>query len=261
MLVPIDGPLTNACVIQNGRPPADFRPAGRKEPFILTAGRLWDGAKNVSTLAAIAPRLSWPVVAAGDARGPTGGTRAAGGLRMLGPLDAGDLAGWMGRAAIFASPARYEPFGLAVLEAALSGCGLVLGDIPTFRELWDGVGGGRGGRPAALADRRVERGPPAACGCSARWPPGTWRGGGAGPRYSPPRPATSRSGLPFWKRRCPVAGSCWATSRHFASFGTEWPRSPRPTTRSVSTRRWKASRATPSCSRPAAGPHGGGRFD
>src|SRR3546814_13319690 len=23
--------------------------------------------------------------------------------------------------------------------AALSGCGLVLGDIPTFRELWDGV--------------------------------------------------------------------------------------------------------------------------
>ncbi len=43
----------------------------------------------------------------------------------------------MQRAAIFASPARYEPFGLSVLEAAAAGCALVLADIPTFRELWN----------------------------------------------------------------------------------------------------------------------------
>ncbi|MDT8262603.1 glycosyltransferase, partial [Roseomonas sp. DSM 102946] len=30
-------------------------------------------------------------------------------------------------------------FGLAVLEAAQAGCALVLSDIPTFRELWDGA--------------------------------------------------------------------------------------------------------------------------
>ena len=46
------------------------------------------------------------------------------------------MAGWLGRAAIFALPARYEPFGLAVLEAAMSECALVLGDIPSLRELW-----------------------------------------------------------------------------------------------------------------------------
>jgi glycogen synthase len=40
---------------------------------------------------------------------------------------------------VFASPARYEPFGLAVLEAAQAGAALVLSDIPTFRELWDGA--------------------------------------------------------------------------------------------------------------------------
>jgi glycosyltransferase involved in cell wall biosynthesis len=45
----------------------------------------------------------------------------------------------MRRAAIFVSPALYEPFGLGVLEAASSGCALVLADIPTFRELWDGA--------------------------------------------------------------------------------------------------------------------------
>ena len=38
----------------------------------------------------------------------------------------------MSRAAIFFSPALYEPFGLGVLEAAARGCALVLADIPSF---------------------------------------------------------------------------------------------------------------------------------
>jgi glycosyltransferase involved in cell wall biosynthesis len=40
------------------------------------------------------------------------------------------------RAAIFAGPARYEPFGLAALEAGRAGCALVLGDIASLREVW-----------------------------------------------------------------------------------------------------------------------------
>ncbi len=40
---------------------------------------------------------------------------------------------------IFVAPARFEPFGLGVLEAAQAGCALVLNDIATFRELWDGA--------------------------------------------------------------------------------------------------------------------------
>jgi glycogen synthase len=43
------------------------------------------------------------------------------------------------QARIFASAALYEPFGLTVLEAAQARCALVLSDIPTFRELWDGA--------------------------------------------------------------------------------------------------------------------------
>jgi len=45
----------------------------------------------------------------------------------------------LGRAAIFAAPARYEPFGLGILEAATSGCALVLGDIQSLRENWEGA--------------------------------------------------------------------------------------------------------------------------
>ncbi len=43
----------------------------------------------------------------------------------------------MARTLVFAAPALYEPFGLAILEAAGSGMALVLGDIPTLRELWN----------------------------------------------------------------------------------------------------------------------------
>jgi glycosyltransferase involved in cell wall biosynthesis len=54
-------------------------------------------------------------------------------------LSPSDLASWLARAAIYALPARYEPFGLSALEAALSGCALVLGDISSLRENWDGA--------------------------------------------------------------------------------------------------------------------------
>src|SRR4051812_49535083 len=46
------------------------------------------------------------------------------------------MARWFGAASIYCLPARYEPFGLSALEAALSGCALVLGDIPSLREVW-----------------------------------------------------------------------------------------------------------------------------
>jgi glycosyltransferase involved in cell wall biosynthesis len=46
------------------------------------------------------------------------------------------LAVWYSRASIYALPAKYEPFGLTALEAGLSGCALVLGDIPSLREIW-----------------------------------------------------------------------------------------------------------------------------
>jgi glycogen(starch) synthase len=111
-----------------------------KEPIVLTAGRLWDPAKNVATLAALAPELAWPVHAAGIISAPDGrALPLAGSIRLLGALDAGAMADAMARAAIYALPARYEPFGLSALEAALAGCALVLGDIPSLRELWDGA--------------------------------------------------------------------------------------------------------------------------
>jgi glycogen synthase len=122
-------------VIYNGCDHARFRPLA-KEPLVLTAGRLWDEGKNVAALERIAASLPWPIYAAGAERHPAGGRIDSGRLCLLGCLDTAALAAWYGRAAIYAQPARYEPFGLSVLEAALAGCALVLGDIPSLREIW-----------------------------------------------------------------------------------------------------------------------------
>lgn len=105
----------------------------------LTVGRLWDAAKNVAVLDEAARLSGVPVRAAGPCVGPNGATARATALHLLGTLDADALALEYARAGFFVSPARYEPFGLAVLEAASAGCPLILGDIPTFRELWDGA--------------------------------------------------------------------------------------------------------------------------
>jgi glycogen synthase len=119
--------VSRTAVIPNGTPRCAVRRP--KEPFVLAAGRLWDEAKNIAGLARVAPRLRWPVAVAGD--GP-----AAPGLRALGVLDRRDLDEVLARAAVFAAPAYYEPFGLAALEAGSAGCALVLGDIESLREVW-----------------------------------------------------------------------------------------------------------------------------
>ena len=130
-----NGPVACSRVILNGRDPRRYEP-GRKRPFVLAAGRLWDEAKNIAAVCRAAARLAAPVAIAGDGTLPG---ELPPHLQLLGLLDSAELAAQMAEAAVFAAPARYEPFGLAVLEAALSGCALVLGDIPTMRELWSGA--------------------------------------------------------------------------------------------------------------------------
>ncbi|HET6522461.1 MAG TPA: glycosyltransferase family 4 protein [Geminicoccaceae bacterium] len=131
------GALPRARVIHNGRSAAAFRPAAVKEEIVFSAGRVWDEAKNVGALDAVAADLGWPVIVAGDWQPPDGRGEPPANALCLSTLDPDQIAAWLARAAVFALPARYEPFGLAALEAGLSGCALVLGDIPTLRELWE----------------------------------------------------------------------------------------------------------------------------
>lgn len=129
------GPVSRARVISHAVDPGRAYP-GEKEALIFTLGRLWDPAKNLAALASVAKRLPWAVRAGGSLVHPDGGARAVPGIEALGVLPPREATRWLARAAIYAHPALYEPFGLAVAEAALAGCALVLGDIPSLREIW-----------------------------------------------------------------------------------------------------------------------------
>jgi glycogen(starch) synthase len=126
-------------VVHNGRARLDRRLGGRR-PIVFTSGRLWDEGKNVAVLDAAAGISAAPVFAAGPLEGPGNQNRInLAHATPLGRLSEHEVGRWAARASIYASAALYEPFGLGVLEAAQAGCALVLSDIPTFRELWDGA--------------------------------------------------------------------------------------------------------------------------
>jgi glycosyltransferase involved in cell wall biosynthesis len=103
-------------VVPHGLSPESF---GREDklPFVLCAAREWDEAKNLQLVDRAMPDLMWPVHV-GDG------------------LERPELLRWMQTASVFLHPAKYEPFGYTVLEAALSGCALLLADIPSLNEIW-----------------------------------------------------------------------------------------------------------------------------
>jgi glycosyltransferase involved in cell wall biosynthesis len=130
---------TPPVVVHNGRRITQPAAGATLGLFAFTAGRLWDEGKNLASLDRVAKRLSVPVLAAGPLVGPNGAQVSARHVKTLGRLTDAEVERHLGAKPIFVSVAHYEPFGLAVLEAAQAGCALVLSDIPTFRELWDGA--------------------------------------------------------------------------------------------------------------------------
>jgi len=134
-----------ACsVIHNARSQCAFSAGtqhtrNERRPFVFSAGRLWDEAKNMATLDQAAKDLSWPVFVAGDCIGPDLRQAQLQHAHALGVLPPSEISDWLQRCGLYVSTAVYEPFGLSILEAALHGCALVLSDIATLRELWEGA--------------------------------------------------------------------------------------------------------------------------
>ena len=124
-------------VIHNGRNAGDFV-ASAKEPFVLSLGRTWDEGKNLALLEKAAPTIPWPVVIAGASR--------------VAPEEEDQRS--------FHHARYWAPWAAAPFAAAIEGCDLCaaravrtlralgargrlvgrrpgVGDIPSFRELWE----------------------------------------------------------------------------------------------------------------------------
>ncbi len=105
----------------------------------IACGRWWDRGKNGAVLVAAARLSRVPVTLVGATEAYDGQRLHPAPARALGPVPHAAAIAAMREAAIFVSPSLYEPFGLAALEAARLGRPLVLSDIPTYRELWEGA--------------------------------------------------------------------------------------------------------------------------
>jgi glycogen(starch) synthase len=130
----------NGRVIYNGRNPGLFNPHSSKEDLLVSVGRLWDKAKQVSLLAQRQHNL--PVWIAGSERHPDRVQnceqlqKETAGIRLCGEQSENQLCQLFSRASLYAATSQYEPFGLALVEAALSRCAIIANDIPSFREVW-----------------------------------------------------------------------------------------------------------------------------
>lgn len=128
-------------VIRNGIHFVDDEPVPRQDGLVLSVGRLWDRGKGVDLLDEAAGLLADDapeIHVIGETVAPHGETFSVRNVTAHGRVERAQVDEWMRRASVYVAPSRYEPFGLAPLEAALHGCALVLSDIGTFRELWEG---------------------------------------------------------------------------------------------------------------------------
>ncbi len=121
-------------VIANGRalPPVPL-PAVRRLQAI-TAGRLWDEAKDIPMLGYVSSPML--LLIAGETVCGSASLEAPPGVKPLGPLDQLALLQMFYASSVYVCTSRYEPFGLAPLEAALCGCAIVARDIPSLKEVW-----------------------------------------------------------------------------------------------------------------------------
>ena len=131
-------------VIYPGRNPIFFNPYVNKDDCVLAVGRLVDAGKQVFLLTQ--QPYSVPVCIVGveqtvpvpripiraDVKVDTDQTSVA----IRGAQTEAQLRALYSRASIYAATARYEPLGMAALEAAFSRCAIVANDIPSFREIW-----------------------------------------------------------------------------------------------------------------------------
>jgi glycosyltransferase involved in cell wall biosynthesis len=122
-------------IVPNGRAvPATF-----DAPRILcavTAGRLWDEAKGISILQHVKSPI--PILIAGESQFDSARqTQLIGDSRAVGFLSEPQMLDLCRHSILYLCLSCYEPFGLAAVEAARSGCAVIARNIASQHEVWE----------------------------------------------------------------------------------------------------------------------------
>ncbi len=133
-----------ATIIYPARNPIFFNPYVSKDDSVLSVGRLYDAGKQVLLLTQhVQP---FPVCIVGveqpvpvpriPIRADVKVAIEQSSVAIRGAQTEAQLRALFSRAAVYAATARYDPLGMAVLDAAFSRCAIVANDIASFREVW-----------------------------------------------------------------------------------------------------------------------------
>ena len=128
------GPFKSSRVIPPGRCAYTFR-SGVKKNCIFTNGKLTDDAHNLKLILEAAPEIDYPIYIA-DSQGHMNVKNLPENVFLIGPVYGKKLCDWLSSASVYVLPAKYEPFGYSFVEAALSKCALIGGNISSLRETW-----------------------------------------------------------------------------------------------------------------------------
>jgi glycosyltransferase involved in cell wall biosynthesis len=120
-------------VIPNGRS-VTVRTAVERRLQAVTAGRVWDEAKDMALLETV--RSPIPLVVVGEMECDGVRVRALDGVEVREALGEQAVLQLFAESAIYVCTSLYEPFGLSPLEAALCGCAIVAREIASMREVW-----------------------------------------------------------------------------------------------------------------------------
>ena len=131
-------------VIYPGRNPIFFNPYISKDDSVLSVGRLIDAGRQVSLLTQHAHPVPVCIVGSEQTvpipripiRADVKVSTNQATLAIRGPQTDAQLRALYSRAAVYAATPRYEPLGMALIDAGFSRCAIVANDIPSFREVW-----------------------------------------------------------------------------------------------------------------------------
>lgn len=126
-------------VVPNAVRPASPEQNDNRAEYAIAVGRWWDPGKGAAVLDAAAEWMRVPVRMIGPLSAPGQMPVSLSHAQPMGAMSHAATLGAMRAASFVVAPSLYEPFGLAVAEAAARGLPLLLSDLPGFQELWAGA--------------------------------------------------------------------------------------------------------------------------
>ena len=139
LMVASYGQIRNLRIVHNAASPSPYGVDRTQREGVVAFGRWRNEGSNGALLDRVAALIARPLTMIDSSIEPKEADFPIRHAFYDSALPTSEMLERVGKAEVFVSPSLYEPFGLGPISAAASRTPLVLADIPTYRELWEGA--------------------------------------------------------------------------------------------------------------------------